>query len=86
MQLPLNAMRAFEASARHLSFTRAALELHVTQNAVSAQVKNLEARLGTPLFRRLPRGLALTDEGQALLPALGQIARWAEEYLPPDQR
>jgi LysR family transcriptional regulator of beta-lactamase len=70
MQLPLNAMRAFEASARHLSFTRAALELHVTQNAVSAQVKNLEARLGTPLFRRLPRGLALTDEGQALLPLL----------------
>ena len=43
MQLPLNAMRAFEASARHLSFTRAALELHVTQAAVSAQVKNLEA-------------------------------------------
>ena len=70
MQLPLNAMRAFEASARHLSFTRAALELHVTQAAVSAQVKNLEARLGTPLFRRLPRGLALTDEGQALLPLL----------------
>ena len=70
MHLPLNAMRAFEASARHLSFTRAALELHVTQNAVSAQVKNLEARLGTPLFRRLPRGLALTDEGQALLPLL----------------
>ena len=70
MQLPLNAMRAFEASARHLSFTRAALELHVTQAAVSAQVKNLEVRLGTPLFRRLPRGLALTDEGQALLPLL----------------
>jgi LysR family transcriptional regulator of beta-lactamase len=70
MSLPLNALRAFEASARHLSFTRAAMELHVTQNAVSAQVKNLEARLGVPLFRRLPRGLALTDEGVALLPAL----------------
>ena len=70
MHLPLNALRAFEASARHLSFTRAALELHVTQNAVSAQVKNLEERLGVPLFRRLPRGLALTDEGLALLPAL----------------
>ncbi len=70
MQLPLNALRAFEASARHLSFTRAAMELHVTQNAVSAQVKNLEERLGVPLFRRLPRGLALTDEGTALLPAL----------------
>lgn len=70
MQLPLNALRAFEASARHLSFTRAADELNVTQTAVSAQVKNLEDRLGTPLFRRLPRGLALTDEGQALLPML----------------
>jgi LysR family transcriptional regulator of beta-lactamase len=70
MQLPLNALRAFEASARHLSFTRAALELSVTQNAVSAQVKNLEERLGVPLFRRLPRGLALTDEGSALLPSL----------------
>lgn len=70
MNLPLNALRAFEVSARHLSFTRAAGELNVTQTAVSAQVKNLEDRLGTPLFRRLPRGLALTDEGQALLPML----------------
>lgn len=70
MNLPLNALRAFEVSARHLSFTRAAIELNVTQTAVSAQVKNLEERLGTPLFRRLPRGLALTDEGHALLPML----------------
>lgn len=70
MTLPLNALRAFEASARQLSFTRAGLELNVTQAAISAQVKNLEARLGVPLFRRLPRGLALTDEGQALLPML----------------
>ncbi|WP_336964507.1 LysR family transcriptional regulator [Sphingobium aquiterrae] len=68
--LPLNALRAFEASARHLSFTRAAMELCVTQAAVSHQVKALEARMGVPLFRRLPRGLALTDEGLALLPAL----------------
>lgn len=68
--LPLNALRAFEAAARHLSFTRAALELNVTQTAVSAQVRQLEDRLGTPLFRRLPRGLALTDEGQALWPTL----------------
>lgn len=68
--LPLNALRAFEASARHLSFTRAAIELCVTQAAVSHQVKALEARLGCALFRRLPRGLALTDEGLALLPAL----------------
>ncbi|HVT51586.1 MAG TPA: LysR family transcriptional regulator [Dongiaceae bacterium] len=68
--LPLNALRAFEASARHLSFTKAAIELCVTQAAVSHQVKALEARLGRSLFRRLPRGLALTDEGLALVPAL----------------
>jgi LysR family transcriptional regulator, regulator of gene expression of beta-lactamase len=70
--LPLNALRAFEASARHLSFTRAGLELGVTQAAVSHQVKGLEARLGATLFRRLPRGLALTDEGQSLLPVLDE--------------
>jgi LysR family transcriptional regulator, regulator of gene expression of beta-lactamase len=70
--LPLNALRAFEASARHLSFTRAGLELGVTQAAVSHQVKGLEARLGAALFRRLPRGLALTDEGQSLLPVLDE--------------
>lgn len=68
--LPLNALRAFEASARQLSFTRAGLELRVTQAAVSHQVKSLEEHLGVQLFRRLPRGLALTDEGQALLPAI----------------
>ncbi|HZS81623.1 MAG TPA: transcriptional regulator GcvA [Stellaceae bacterium] len=67
---PLNALRAFEAAARHLSFTRAAEELHVTQAAVSHQIKGLEAFLGVPLFRRLPRRLLLTDEGQALLPEL----------------
>jgi LysR family transcriptional regulator of beta-lactamase len=68
--LPLNALRAFEASARHLSFTRAGLELRVTQTAVSHQVRGLEEMLGVRLFRRLPRGLALTDEGTALLPVL----------------
>ena len=68
--LPLNALRAFEAAARHLSFTRAAEELCVTQAAVSHQVKGLEENLGLRLFRRLPRGLALTDEGLALLPVL----------------
>ncbi|ADJ64829.1 LysR family transcriptional regulator [Herbaspirillum seropedicae] len=72
MYLPLNALRAFEVSARHLSFTRAAEELSVTQTAVSMQVKNLEQRLGVALFRRLPRGLALTDEGLALLPVVAQ--------------
>lgn len=84
MTLPLNALRSFEASARHLSFTRAGLELNVTQAAVSAQVKNLEARLGVPLFRRLPRGLALTDEGLALLPMLsesfGQLGKILEHF------
>jgi LysR family transcriptional regulator of beta-lactamase len=69
-QLPLNALRAFEVSARHLSFTRAGLELCVSQAAVSHQIKALEARLGVTLFRRLPRGLALTDEGAALVPVL----------------
>ncbi|VTU20865.1 HTH-type transcriptional activator AmpR [Variovorax sp. SRS16] len=68
--LPLNALRAFESSARHLSFTLAASELNVTQAAVSQQVRGLEARLGVALFRRLPRGLALSDEGHALLPVL----------------
>jgi LysR family transcriptional regulator of beta-lactamase len=70
--LPLNALRAFEASARQLSFTRAGLELRVTQAAVSHQVKGLEEFLGVRLFRRLPRGLALTDEGQALIPVLAE--------------
>src|ERR671927_1075100 len=68
--LPLNSLRAFEAAARHLSFTKAAIELCVTPAALGHQVKALEERLGIPLFRRLPRGLALTDEGQALLPML----------------
>ncbi|UVC07148.1 LysR family transcriptional regulator [Rhizobium sp. TH2] len=69
-RLPLNALRAFEASARHLSFTRAAIELFVTQAAVSHQVKHLEALLGVSLFRRLPRGLMVTEEGEALLPVV----------------
>jgi LysR family transcriptional regulator, regulator of gene expression of beta-lactamase len=74
-QLPLNALRAFEASARHRSFTRAGLELRVTQTAVSHQVKALEETLGVILFTRLPRGLALTDEGHALLPVLTDAFR-----------
>ena len=69
-RLPLNALRAFEAAARHLNFTRAGLELCVSQGAVSHQVALLEERLGVPLFRRLPRGLALTDEGQVLVPVV----------------
>ncbi|MBR0682519.1 LysR family transcriptional regulator [Roseomonas eburnea] len=73
--LPLNALRAFEAAARHLSLTRAGLELRVTQAAVSQQVKGLEEILGVTLFRRLPRGLALTEEGEALLPVLTDAFR-----------
>lgn len=72
MDLPLNALRAFEAAARHLSFTRAADELHLTPAAVSQHIKNLEQRFSVKLFRRLPRGLALTDEGLALLPTLAE--------------
>lgn len=68
--LPLNALRAFEAAARHQSLTRAAIELCVTQAAVSHQVKLLEERLRVSLFKRLPRGLMLTAEGEALLPTL----------------
>ncbi|MEM7171765.1 MAG: transcriptional regulator GcvA [Pseudomonadota bacterium] len=67
---PLNALRAFEAAARHLSFTRAADELAVTQAAISHQVKALEDHLGVPLFRRLNRRLMLTDAGQGYLPPL----------------
>ncbi len=69
-QLPLNALRAFEAAARHQNLTRAADELCVSQAALSHQIKALEERLGTVLFQRLPRGVALTDEGAALLPVL----------------
>ncbi|WP_045728273.1 LysR substrate-binding domain-containing protein [Xanthomonas sp. GPE 39] len=68
--LPLNALRAFEAAARHQNLTRAAAELCVTQAALSHQIKHLEARLGVVLFQRLPRGVALTDEGQRLHPVL----------------
>lgn len=82
--LPLNGLRAFEAAARHLSFTKAAIELCVTPPALSHQVKALEERLGVPLFRRLPRGLGLTDEGQALLPVLREafdkVAAALEEF------
>jgi LysR family transcriptional regulator of beta-lactamase len=81
--LPLNGLRAFEAAARHLSFTKAAIELCVTPPALSHQVKGLEERLGVPLFRRLPRGLALTDEGQALLPILREAFDRVAAALEP---
>ena len=67
---PLNALRAFEAAARHLSFKLAAHELHVTPAAVGQQVKALEARLGVRLFERLHKQLVLTAAGQAYLPEI----------------
>ncbi|MDJ0935034.1 MAG: transcriptional regulator GcvA [Kiloniellales bacterium] len=71
MRLPsLNALRAFEAVARHLNLTRAAEELHVTPAAVSHQIKALEEDLGVPLLRRVRREFFLTDAAQAGLPAL----------------
>jgi hypothetical protein len=69
---PLNALRAFEAAARHLSFKLAAHELHVTPAAVGQQVKALEARLGVPLFERLHKQLVLTAAGQAYLPGVSE--------------
>lgn len=67
---PLNWIRSFEAAARHLSFTHAALELNLTQAAVSQQIKCLESQVGAVLFKRLPRGLELTSAGSAYLPAV----------------
>jgi len=70
--LPLNALIAFEAAARHQSFKRAAAELHVTPAAISQQIRSLEDLLGVTLFHRLPRGLALTPVAEASLPLLRQ--------------
>jgi LysR family glycine cleavage system transcriptional activator len=67
---PLNALLAFEAAARNGGFTAAARELSVSPAAISQHVSSLEAHLGVKLFRRLPRGLELTDAGRAYLPGL----------------
>ena len=67
---PLNYIRSFEASARHLSFTKAAEELRMTQAAVSGHVRALEQFIGRPLFYRAPRSLTLTEVASAYLPAL----------------
>jgi len=69
----LNALRAFEAAGRHLSFSKAAEELHVTPAAVGHQVKALENDLGAVLFERLNRALQLTPAGQSLLPGLSEV-------------
>jgi DNA-binding transcriptional LysR family regulator len=67
---PLDLLAAFEAAARHLSFTKAAEERFVTQSAMSRQIKALEDALGAPLFRRSHRALALTDDGERLAQAV----------------
>ncbi len=67
---PLNSLRTFEVAARHLSFSRAAEELHVTPAAVSQQIRALEAHYGMALFLRTTRSLVLTEDGQAALPAI----------------
>ena len=68
--LPLNALRVFDAAARHLSFTKAADELAVTPAAVGQQIRALEDVLGTVLFKRMTRNLELTPEAERALPAL----------------
>ncbi len=79
---PLNALRAFEAAARHEGFIGAAEELHVTRGAISRHVKLLEEHLGVALFDRTVRGVTLTEAGRSLLPVLsdafGSIAAEAE--------
>ena len=75
---PLNALRAFESSGRHLNFRLAAEELNVTHGAVAQQVRGLEARLGVQLFERLPRGLSLTQEGQKFHKPISQAFRLIE--------
>jgi LysR family glycine cleavage system transcriptional activator len=67
---PLNWLRAFEAAARHLSFTQAATELHMTQSAVSQHIRSLEQHLGRALFIRRTRALMLTEAGHAYLPVV----------------
>lgn len=82
---PLNALKAFEAAARHESFTRAAEELCVTQGAVSHQVKALEAELGLKLFNRERQRLVITEAGRAYLivvrDAFDRIAAGTERLL-----
>ena len=86
---PLNGLRAFEAAARHMSFTDAAEELSVTQAAISHQVRGLEQRLGLKLFVRRNRSLRLSEAGQAYLPsvraAFDQLNEATEKLLQKDR-
>ena len=76
---PLNALRAFEAAARHRSVSRAAQELHVTHGAVSRQLRTLEQALGRPLFEREGRGLRAAAAGEALRDAAGEYVHAVTE-------
>ena len=71
-RLSLDLLRGFRAAARHLSFTRAAQELFVTQSAISREIRTLEEQLGTPLFRRANRTLELTEAGRDLFKAVDE--------------
>ena len=78
---PLNALRAFEAAARHMSFSKAAEELNVTPAAISQQIRTLEDIAGVKLFRRLTRALLLSDAGQVALPSVTEgLDQLAEGY------
>ena len=77
---PLNALKSFEAAARHLSFTKAADELFVTQAAVSHQIKALEDFLSMKLFLRRNRTLLLTEEGQAYFLELKDIFKFQQRF------
>lgn len=85
-QMPLNALRVFEAVARLMSFTRAGEELGMTQTAVSYQVKLLEGVLGELLFRRLPRRIELTEAGQQLMPKVSEAFMLLEEAMAAARR
>jgi len=78
---PLTSLRTFEAAARRGGFTKAAEELHVTQSAVSRQIRTLEEDLGVPLFRRVHRRVRLTADGERLLPVLTQAFRDIEKAV-----
>ena len=70
---PLDLLVGFEAAARHLSFTKAGAELHLTQSAVSRQIKELEEQLGAPLFQRRHRALTLTEAGHQMYASTAQV-------------
>ncbi len=80
-QFPLNALRVFEAAARHMSFTRAGEELGLTQTAVSYQIRLLEETLGEPLFLRRPRQVALTEAGEKLAPKITEAFGLVEDAV-----